>query len=248
MKRNQQPSPVCRHYGEVRAFADDVETTRTVEFVISNAARDRHRTVLNPAGWDLRNYERNGIVGYQHNVYGGDMCVPDNPDNVIGRGSAYLEGDNLIGRVTFEPADLNPLAEKVFRKVLFGSLRATSVGFQPLGTGKWGEGEEAKGQARETYYFAGQELLEWSIVNIPSNPTAAGRAMRDQASNALMYIKRTLGDDYSFTDIEKMTVADVLRLLETAKHRGFELVEEESETPPLVTSTRAHYERTLSLL
>ena len=133
--------------------------------------------------------------------------------------------------------------------MLFGSLRATSVGFQSVGQGKWGEGEEAKGQARETYYFAGQELLEWSVVNIPSNPEAAGRALRDQASNALMFVKRTLGDDYSFADIEKMTVADVLRLLESAKHRGFEAPPiEEAETPPIVTSTRGHYERTLFLL
>lgn len=243
----KQPN-VCHQFGEVRAFAEDVEETRTVEFVISSGGRDRHRTVLNPAGWDLRNYDRNGIVGYQHNVYGGDMCIPDNPDNVIGRGMAFLEGDLLIGRVIFEPADINPLAEKVFRKVLFGSLRTTSVGFLPVGKGKWGEGDEAKGGTRETYYFQGQELLEWSIVNIPSNPDAAGRAMRDQASNALMFVKRTLGNDYSFTDIEKMTVADVLRLLEGAKQRGFELPEEEAETLPVVTSPAGHYERTLSLL
>jgi len=242
---------VQHNFGEARAVAQDVEETRTIDFVISNATRDRHRTVLNPAGWDLRNFERNGIVGYQHNVYGGDMCVPDNPDNVIGRGSAFLEGDQLIGRVAFEPADLNPLAEKIFRKVLFGSLRMTSVGFQPVGQGKWGEGEEAKGGSRETYYFAGQELLEFSIVNIPSNPDAAARAMRDQASNALMYVKRALGNDFSFTDIEKMTVADVLRQLDQAKGRGFVLPtteSEETEALPLVTSQRSHYERTLSLL
>ncbi len=225
----REAAPVCRHFGEVRAFAEDVETTRTIEFVISTAAKDRHRTVLNQQGWDLTNYSRNGIVGYQHNVYGGDMCIADNPDNVIGRGSAYMEGDQLIGRVTFEPADLNPLAEKIFRKVLFGSLRATSVGFAEVGKGRWGDGEEARGAKSETYYFAGQELLEFSIVNIPSNPEAVGRALRDQTSNALMYVKRALGSDHSFADIEQMTVAEVLRLLDGAQSRALPAPYEEPE-------------------
>jgi hypothetical protein len=249
----REPAPVCRHFGEVRAFAADVEETRTIEFVISTAAKDRHRTVLNQQGWDLANYSRNGIVGYQHNVYGGDMCIADNPDNVIGRGAAYMEGDQLIGRVTFEPADLNPLAEKIFRKVLFGSLRATSVGFAEVGKGRWGEGEEARGAKNETYYFAGQELLEFSIVNIPSNPEAVGRALRDQTSNALMYVKRALGSDYSFADLEKMTVAEVLRLMDGAQSRSlpapYEIESEAEHTGPDEETQRlAAYQEHLSSL
>lgn len=208
-----------RHFnsGEVRAFSDDVEETRTIEFIASTPTKDRHRTVLNPNGWSLDNFNRNGIIGYQHNVYGGGMCSGPDPDDVIGKGFAFMEGDNLIVRVTFEPADLNPLAEKVFRKVLFGSLRATSVGFAPIGKGKFGENDEAQGRSNETYYFEGQELLELSIVNIPSNPDAVGRSLREQTSNAIMFVKRALGQDYSFSDIEQMQVGEVLRLLENGK-------------------------------
>ncbi|MGI4736319.1 MAG: hypothetical protein ACRYG7_14170 [Janthinobacterium lividum] len=215
--------------GELRALPANVEETRTVQFVISNSTRDRHRTVLDPTKWQLDNFNRNGIVGYQHNVYGDGMCSGPNPDDVIGRGRAFLEGDQLIGEVTFEPADINPQAEKIFRKVLFGSLRATSVGFAELGKGKYGTGKEARGGTEETYYFAGQELLEFSIVNIPSNPDATKRALRDQASHALMFIKRALGDGTSFADIESMKVADVLRLLDKASGRATE-PEEEPET------------------
>jgi len=104
-------------YGELRKLKEDVEDTRTVEFVISDESKDRHGSILNMDGWEIDNFNRNGIVGYQHNVYGGDMCNAPDPDQVIGRGEAFREGDQLIGRVIFEPADINPLAEKIFRKV-----------------------------------------------------------------------------------------------------------------------------------
>jgi hypothetical protein len=170
MHRNQMEQNRKYITGQVREFAPDVEETRTVEFIISTPERDRHRTVLRPQGWNLESYNRNGIVGYQHQVHS------DNPDNIIGRGEAFMEGDNLIGRVTFEPAEINPLAEKIFRKVLHGTLKATSVGFLPVGKGKYGEGKEARGMEQETYYFEGQELLEWSIVHVPSNRGSVGRS------------------------------------------------------------------------
>lgn len=209
--------------GEVRAFSPDVEETREVEFVISTPARDRHHTVLNPRRWVLEPYNRNPVVGYQHNLYG-DLCNPPNPDDVIGSGRVWLEGDRLIGAVRFEPAELNPLAEKVFRKVLAGTLRATSVGFIPLmdpetgAYGRWGEGEEAQGRANETFYLYGQELVEFSIVNIPSNPDALRRGLRDQTAHALMYLRRVTG--LEFRQIEGMTVREVLDALEGVRTPG----------------------------
>ena len=198
--------------GTVRTFdREQAEETRTVEFIISTSARDRYRTVLNPQNWKLDSFNANPIIGYNHNLYG-DMCNAPSPDDVIGMGRAWLEGDQLIGSVTFEPADVNPLADKVFRKVLHGTLRATSVGFMEFGKGKWGEGDEARGMENETYYYEGQELLEFSIVNIPANPEALKRSVRDQTSHALMYLRRATG--FSFSDIENMTVRDVLGKLE----------------------------------
>lgn len=197
--------------GQVRDFAPDVEHTRTVEFVASTATRDRHRTVLNQQNWRLDNFSRNPVIGYQHNVYG-DECNPPNPDDVIGKGAARMEGGQLIVRITFEPADLNPLAEKVFRKVMFGTLNAVSVGFTEVGQGRYGEGREARGGPEETYYFEGQELLEVSVVNIPSNPDAVKRHLRDSTARAMMFIKRAL-PEFSFSDIERLTVGEVVRSL-----------------------------------
>ena len=166
--------------GEIRGFdRAKAEETRTVEFVISDESRDRHGTVIPVSAWKIKNYNKNGIVGYQHEVYGG--WGEPNPDLILGRGEAFVEDGKLIGRVTFEPAEINPLAEKIFQKVLHGTLKATSVGFREVTHGKWGEGEEAVNGKRATYYFGEVELLEFSIVNIPSNPNALRRKVEDEA-------------------------------------------------------------------
>lgn len=202
-------------FGNIREFnREQAEETRTVEFIISSADKDRHGTVLNMKGWQLDNFNANPIVGYQHNVYGHNLCYPDNPDNVLGPGRAYLEGDKLIGAVTFEEKEINPLAEKIFQKVLNGTLRATSVGFLEVGEGKYGDGEERQGGKEETYYFAGQELLEFSIVNIPSNPKAVGRSIGHHTDAALNYLMRFMPEELSLKDLKAMKVQDVLDLVE----------------------------------
>lgn len=190
--------------------AEDVEKTRTIEFVASDATRDSYGTVLNPKGWNLERFNKNGIIGYQHNVYGDNLCLAPDPDDVIGKGVARVEGDELIVSVTFEPADVNPKAEKIFKKLLFGSIRAVSVGFLPLGEGKFGEGEEQEGGVRQTYYYEGQELCEVSVVNIPANANAVRRSLRDNTYAAILYISRALGGGVPLSEIGKMTVDEVL--------------------------------------
>lgn len=148
------------------------ENPRKVTFVASDSSRDSHGTVLNMAGWDLSRFNSNGIIGYQHEVY--DSM---NPDNVIGKGRAYVEDGKLMVEVEFEPKEINELAEKIYQKVMFGSLKAVSVGFVATGKGQWGKGAESLNGENPTYYFAGQELLEVSVVNIPSNPNALKKSI-----------------------------------------------------------------------
>ena len=206
--------PIKYTSGELRALRPDVQESRTVEFVISSNTKDRHGSVLPVDKWSLDRFNANGIVGYQHNVYGGDLCNAPDPDDVIGIGRAWVEGDLLIGSVQFETADINPKADKIFRKVINGTLKATSVGFAPTAPTIYGTGDQARGAENETEYYQGQELLEFSIVNIPSNPDALRRSLRDQAGNAIAYIYRQLGGAFRFADIESMSVRQVMDLLE----------------------------------
>jgi hypothetical protein len=205
-------------FGQIRDIPAGAEESRIIPFVLSTSRRDRHGTVLNQDNWSLDNYRNNPIVGFMHNLYG-DMCNPPDPDDVVGKSrSIDVEGKKgsrqLIAEAEFEPADLNLQAEKVFRKILFGSLHGASVGFLPTGKGWYGEKDEDQGNENETYYFEGQELLEWSVVNIPSNPDGAKRVMRDQAVSAIAYVHRALGAKFRLSQIEEMRVRDVLDLLD----------------------------------
>lgn len=159
---------------KVRSFTPEIrkkdEETRTITFVASDGSRDSAHTVLNQDGWKLDRFNKNPIIGYNHDIYGG--WGGNDVDKVIGKGRAYVEDGKLMVDITFEPKEINELAEKVFQKILFGSLNAVSVGFLPVGKGAWGKGNEAPGEANETYYYAGQELLEISVVNIPANSNA----------------------------------------------------------------------------
>lgn len=166
---------------ELRASEEGV---RKMTFVASDGTRDSAGTVLNPKGWDLARFNKNGIIGYQHKVYGA-WDDTANPDNVIGKGFAYVKGSQLLVDVEFEPEGMNELADKVWRKLIFGTLKAVSVGFQDLGGGHWGEGDEAFGKERATYYYENMELLEVSVVNIPANPNALRRSIDEDEMKRL---------------------------------------------------------------
>lgn len=206
-------------FGHIREIPADAAESRIVPFILSTPTRDRHKTVLNQDNWLLDNYRKNPIVGYMHNLFG-DMCNPPNPDDVVGKGLnpsiEKIDGIKcLTDSVEFEPAEINQKAEQIFRKVLFGSLSSTSVGFQEVGKGWYGEKEEDFGNPNETYYFEGQELIEWSIVHVPSNPDAGKRKIgfvRDHVAAALAYVSRQLNMRYS--KIEELRICDILDLLE----------------------------------
>ena len=165
--------------------------SRTVTFIASDDTRDSAGTVLNQDNWDLSRFNKNGVIGYQHKVYGG-WDDTDNPDNVIGKGNAYIENKKLMVDITFEPAEINPLAEKIYQKIMFGSLRAVSVGFLPIGRGRFGEGDDS-----DTYYFAGQQLLEVSVVNIPANPNALKKSLEAESEYLEAERKRLLAEAQS---------------------------------------------------
>lgn len=154
---------------EIRAIN---EAERSVEFVASNGTVDSYGTVLKPDGWDLSRFRKNGVIGYQHDIY-----YSDDPDNVIGRGEARVENDQLLVKVYFEPAELNRKADKVFRKVVFGSISGVSVGFSPE-RGHWGDRRD--GEDPDVYYYDQMTLMEISVVNVPSNPDAVKRSIAEE--------------------------------------------------------------------
>jgi HK97 family phage prohead protease len=157
--------PVIRE-AVVRALSDDNKQNREAEFVISTEAADTYGTVFKISGWDLKRYENNPVVFYAHRSFS------DNPDMLIGTSVVRIEDNKLIAVVRFESAEINLIAEKVWQKVQAGTLRMASIGAIPK---KGHYGDEKLGEDKDVIYFDEQELLEWSIVPIGSNPEALKR-------------------------------------------------------------------------
>jgi HK97 family phage prohead protease len=178
---------------EVRALQDDL----TREFIISTERKDSHGTVIRMDGWQLEDFNKAGAFYYQHQTTGG-FLTDSNPDNALGPATARAEGNILIGVGKFETEDINPLADKIRKKVDYGTMRATSVGFMPI-AGRWGD--EKRDEDPTTYYFTSQRLAEWSIVHVPSNPDAIKKSMEsmDNFMNQVKDIHKSEGfrKDYS---------------------------------------------------
>lgn len=116
---------------------------------------DRDRDTLAPTGWKLDNYRRNPVVLWCH-----DQRTPP-----IGRAVSIVQrAGQLLARVEFAPRELHPLAGTIQDLVAAGFVKATSVGFAPIRY----EIDEKRGGVN----FLEQELLEFSLVGVPSNPEA----------------------------------------------------------------------------
>lgn len=175
----------------IRAISSEMVQNRQVEFVISSETPDSYGTVFRVNGWQLDNYNQNPIVCYAH------RSTSDNPDMIIGTSEIRIENNQLIGVVTFESADINPLAEKVFQKVQSGTLRMASIGCNII---RGHRGDEKLNEDPELIYFDEMELMEWSIVPVGSNPDAVKRE-REQ----LLEIKNDFIKTIDVIDVKRFT-------------------------------------------
>src|SRR5262245_15513096 len=130
---------------------------RQLKFVISTGTVDRENDTINPRGWDLDAFKANPVIpwGHQYEIPAVARAV-----------SIGLEGDQLVSVAEFPPAGIYALADEVFGLAQAGFIRGASVGFKPL---EWAFNEQ---RGRFAIDYKRQELLEWSVCNIPSNPEA----------------------------------------------------------------------------
>ena len=90
-----------RKYGKIRNIPSNVEETRTITFLASDATRDRHNSVLNMDNWEVNAFRANPIIGWQHNVYGDNLCGDADPDQIIGRGDVRIENREMLVDIPF---------------------------------------------------------------------------------------------------------------------------------------------------
>ena len=134
---------------------------KPIKFVASTANPDRYGDVVDQKGWDLRAYNRNPVVLFNHNP----SQMP------IGKGKAYVENDQLMLEVEFDQKD--DMAKTIEQKVRDGYINAVSVGFQPSKTvARSSLPADHPYHGKSGSYFQASELLEVSIVTIPANNEA----------------------------------------------------------------------------
>jgi HK97 family phage prohead protease len=171
--------------GVRKGMIDVVERVddRTLRFTISTAAVDRDQDTIDLAGWQLDHFTRNPVVLWAH-----DATSPP-----IGKAIDFGRDSNrLFSAVQFLPdkgyGPAGDFAEMIYCMVRDGYLSATSVGFRPI---KWTFTEDPDRGADDWLPgidFSQQELVELSIVPVPSNPDALIEPGADDRNTAPLII------------------------------------------------------------
>ena len=132
-------------------------------WVLSTYDLDCYRERIDPMGWDFERYAKNPVVEWAHRY--------DIP--AIGRIEGLrADGKGLHGTVHFNGKSYDPFGWSIGERVKAGVLRAGSVGFRAIEIEIPAKG----GMDDAALVFRKQELLEFSICNVPANPFALAKA------------------------------------------------------------------------
>jgi HK97 family phage prohead protease len=133
-------------------------------WTLSTFDLDRFGERVDPAGWDFSLYCKNPVVEWAHRY--------DIP--AIGKIEGLAaDGDGLHGVVVFNDKEYDAFGWSIGQRVKAGVIRAGSVGFRVLEI-EIPSKEDAPNGGKDgtSLIFRKQELLEFSICNVPANPYA----------------------------------------------------------------------------
>lgn len=201
------------YQAQIKAL-DDV----TFEAVITTAAVDRDLQIVRPEGIDSDNYMKNPVVMYAHDY----STLP-----VAKTLELHADDNALVAKFQFPPDGTYEFADIVRRMWAGGFLNATSIGFIPKSMvddhGKPVEPSAASWR-KANATIDKCELLEFSIVPVPSNQEALRRMLEVAEVEDTEVVKegRVLsGSDYSmFTEIAGDLRKAVKRIEEYLKAHG----------------------------
>jgi HK97 family phage prohead protease len=142
-----------------------------IAWTLSTFDLDRYAERIDPAGWDFRAYLENPVVEWSHNY-----LIP-----AIGKIDALNADDNgLHGVVIFNDKSFDSFGWGIGQRVKAGVICAGSVGFRPIEI-EIPSKEDGKDGTR--LIFRKQELVEFSICNVPANPFALAKSKEESAQN-----------------------------------------------------------------
>jgi HK97 family phage prohead protease len=134
-----------------------------VAWTLSTFDLDRFRERIDPAGWDYKRYLDNPVVEWAHRY---DIPAIGKAD------SLYVDEKGLHGLVIFNDKEYDRFGWAIGERVKRGVIRAGSVGFRVIEIEIPPKEDRKDGTA---LIFRKQELLEFSICNVPANPFALAK-------------------------------------------------------------------------
>ena len=138
---------------------------RVVTFIASTDAVDSYGERILQTGWDMTRFLAHPVIPFGHDYWSLPVGKSIRTEVVNG---------NLETDIQIAPAEANPLAENVWQCLLAGVPLGVSVGFYPL---EWHYETLQDGSQMRIYDKC--ELIEISVVTVPSNPEALQKAITE---------------------------------------------------------------------
>ena len=175
---SKKSAGVQRVAGDVELIANvpfqltaETEGVKGFPWTLTTYDLDRYGERIDPSGWDFKRYMNNPIVEWAHRY--------DIP--AIGKIEGLTVDDKgLHGLVVFNSKDYDPFGWGIGERVKAGVIRAGSVGFRAVEIEIPSVADSKDGT---TLIFRKQELLEFSICNVPANPWALVKPLALAKSN-----------------------------------------------------------------
>jgi len=146
-------------------LTEENEKEKGFAWTLSTFDLDRYGERMDPMGWDFSQYCKNPVVEWSHNY-----LIP-----AIGKiESLTVDDSGLHGLVFFNSKDYDAFGWSIGERVKAGVIRAGSVGFRVMEIEIPSKDDSKDGT---TLIFRRQELLEFSICNVPANPFALAKTI-----------------------------------------------------------------------
>jgi HK97 family phage prohead protease len=159
----------------------EMSNERGVSWTLSTFDLDRFGERIDPQGWDFKRYMANPIVEWAHRY--------DIP--AIGKIEGLaVDSEGLHGLVCFNDKSFDVFGWSIGQRVKAGVIRAGSVGFRVIEIEIPSKEDSKDGTC---LIFRKQELLEFSICNVPANPFALaksneqGAMSKERGGNAIPF-------------------------------------------------------------
>ena len=148
-------------------LAVEAEENKGIAWTFSTFDLDRYHERIDPLGWDYSQFVKNPVIEWAHRY---DIPAIGKAENI------FADDSGLHGVLVFNPKEYDPFGWAIGERVKAGVIRAGSVGFRVIEIEIPSKADSKDGTS---LIFRKQELLEFSVCNVPANPFALAKAMTE---------------------------------------------------------------------